>query len=576
MEQQELLIAYGGEIKALGDGKVGGYLVRFTDADSPDLENDFFTKDTDYDAEDGDRITVYYAHGQDATLGRRKLGKGILTFKDVGVWVETQLKLRDAYEKAIYEMAQSGKLGWSSGTPPHLVEREQIGKAYYVKSWPLGSDASLTPVPAAGPELTQVITFKQWQDANPEMTNLLETGNLKRDQEIPNDPVTDDVVDGGEQAPHVESKEKKEMDENEKVEVEQPKPEKNDDLAALRQEIAALKDLMSKPVNDPGIAAKNVSFNLKTKYGDDETKALEYYIRKGDLGALGVATKASNAVAMQVGTAAEGGNAVPTGHHNNIIARRDEDLIARKFGLMPILGQGTTVNVPLDGEADGEFIETNEEADHDVDSPALGTKALTLLRYTKKIQISWELLEDEASNLLPFLENFVGRGIAKTHNSLLLTEVASNGTALKTFASATVIAVDELEPIVFNDALGAYLDDSGSVGWVMTPAVHGEIVLLDDANTRRYWQNAVPDAAGRPTLLGFPIVYSLKSGATAASTKSVYFGNWNYVGWRDAGMMRFIRDPYSYEGGIELRYQFRTVYGVLQAEAIGYGVHPSA
>ena len=44
----------------------------------------------------------------------------------------------------------------------------------------------------------------------------------------------------------------------------------------------------------------------------------------------------------------------------------------------------------------------------------------------------------------------------------------------------------------------------------------------------------------------------------------------------DLGIMTFIRDPYSFDGGIELKYQFRTVYGVLIAEAVGYGVHPSA
>jgi HK97 family phage major capsid protein len=167
--------------------------------------------------------------------------------------------------------------------------------------------------------------------------------------------------------------------------------------------------------------------------------------------------------------------------------------------------------------------------------------------------------------------------MAKTHNSLLLTEAAANGTALKTFASATVIAVDELEPIVYNDALEAYLDDTGSVAWVMRRSVHGEIALLDDASTRRYANNQGGNEMG-PSLLGFPIAYSVKSGATAASAKSVYFGNWNYVGFREAPGFSVIRDPYSRAGYGELilHYMFRCDYGVLQAEAIGYGVHPSA
>ena len=37
----------GGAVKALGDGKIGGYLVRFTDMQSPDLTGDYFTADTE-------------------------------------------------------------------------------------------------------------------------------------------------------------------------------------------------------------------------------------------------------------------------------------------------------------------------------------------------------------------------------------------------------------------------------------------------------------------------------------------------------------------------------------------------
>lgn len=160
------LISIGGSAKALDQqGAVGGYLIRFTDVDHPDLTGDFFTRDTDYDAQDGDRSTVYYNHGLDSTLKRRKIGVGTLKFLDDGVWVEAQLNLRDQYEQRIWEMAQAGKLGWSSGTLPNLVERELSGKNWRIKTWPLGKDASLTPTPAAGPELTRVIPLKMWADA---------------------------------------------------------------------------------------------------------------------------------------------------------------------------------------------------------------------------------------------------------------------------------------------------------------------------------------------------------------------------------------------------------------------------
>lgn len=324
------------------------------------------------------------------------------------------------------------------------------------------------------------------------------------------------------------------------------------------------------------------------KLGDSETRALSAFIKRGDIGGvkhmldgdssvrLGPETRASNDTTMNITTAADGGDAVPTGHFGQIIARRDDAMITTRLGVRRIPGVGTTVNVPIDNEADGEFVSTNESGDYDRDAPAISKVAFTLVKYTKKVDLTVELLEDEESRLMPFLEDFVGRGMAKTHNSLLLTEVAANGTALKTFASATVIAVDELEPITYNEALGNYLDDSGSAAWVMQRAVHGEIVLLDDSSTRRYANNQMGGPG--PELLGFPVVYSAASGATAASTKSVYFGNWNYVGLYEAPGFSLIRDPYTRggQGEVLLYYMFRCDYGVLIAEAVGYGVHPSA
>lgn len=164
--KDETLVLYGGEIKALGDGKIGGYLVRFTDAATPDLTGDYFSSLTDFDAKTGDKVTIYYNHGYDPVLKTRKLGKGTIDIQDVGVWVEAQLQLRDEYEQAIYNMALQGKLGWSSGTLGYLVEREpKSNSVYWIKSWPLGKDASLTPTPAAGPQLTQAVTMKSWVES---------------------------------------------------------------------------------------------------------------------------------------------------------------------------------------------------------------------------------------------------------------------------------------------------------------------------------------------------------------------------------------------------------------------------
>ena len=139
------LIFFGGEVKALGDGKVGGYLIRHSTENDPDMVDDFFDAETNIQLPD--TLPVLYQHGMDAKIGKRVIGKGKSGRDDVGVWIESQLDLRDKYERAVYALAEKGKLGWSSGALSHLVEREQVGKSYHIKTWFVG-EASLTPTPA--------------------------------------------------------------------------------------------------------------------------------------------------------------------------------------------------------------------------------------------------------------------------------------------------------------------------------------------------------------------------------------------------------------------------------------------
>jgi HK97 family phage major capsid protein len=93
----------------------------------------------------------------------------------------------------------------------------------------------------------------------------------------------------------------------------------------------------------------------KMPLGDSETRAFAHWIKTGDDGGIRE-LRASNATDMNIGTAADGQYLVPTGHYNQVIARRDEAMLANQIGVMNIPGQGTTVNVPVDNEADGEFV----------------------------------------------------------------------------------------------------------------------------------------------------------------------------------------------------------------------------
>lgn len=325
---------------------------------------------------------------------------------------------------------------------------------------------------------------------------------------------------------------------------------------------------------------------LKHGLGDKFSRALCAYVRSGDERAIepwatreeggvgvsvsGAEERASNATDMNIGTGADGQYAVPTGFYGDIVAKRTELNLADKLGLLKVPGKGTTVNVPYDNETDGEFVATNEAGTFDMDAPAIGQASLTLAKYSKYIYLSDELLNDEDANLMAFLMDWVARGQAKTMNNLLLTEVATNGTSLKTTASATAIAAGEPEGVVGNNDLGYFLDDSVSVAWAMRPATYWAIASITGSD-RLYAENPAGSRGDR-SLLGYPVHFTGKAGAITASQKSAYFGNWNYVGWREGPGFTMLRDPYSkaVTGQLTLWMYFRVVFKVLQPTAIGY------
>lgn len=335
-------------------------------------------------------------------------------------------------------------------------------------------------------------------------------------------------------------------------------------------------------------APKQAAFavrHLRHPLGDSETLALVAWLRTGDGGTYGdvrlagdkltLAIKASDA-AMTVAVGADGGYAVPTGHLNTIVAKRDEQLLATVLGVRRIPGQGTTVNVPVEADAGTQFVATPEQNSAHANNfarrkPDLAQVPMTLVKYTLAVELTDELMNDQASNLMAFLEDYVARSMARTHNQLLLTAVATDGTLLKTFASNAGIAAGEPQDIVGNTTLSPYLADDGSVAWVGQSATYWAIAKI----TGNPFLYAPTPAGQRRELLGYPFFFSQMAAPIGANNKSLFFGNWSYVGWREDPTLTLLRDPYSTHGILTLRYFFRTVYKVLVASAIGYGKHPA-
>lgn len=310
------------------------------------------------------------------------------------------------------------------------------------------------------------------------------------------------------------------------------------------------------------------NLNLRTRRGDSEERAIAHYVRTGDAGAVRE-LRASNDTDMNIGTPADGGYTVPLGHYNGIVAKRDEGMLASVLGVRRIQGIGTTVNVPYDAGTANVFVNAAEAAAFDRDAPVLGQHALTLQKYTKKIQLSDELLQDEDSRLVEFLNDYVGRALALTHNNLLVTEALANGTSVSLGAAAAVQATDV--PNVIRSLAGGYAEGAQ---FLMKRATHYAFLALTGNN----WQFVNTPNGNVNALWGYPVQNSDWVPGVGAGAKSLIFGNFNYVGMREAPGLTFLRDPFSAAGSgqVNLYYYFRAVYKVLLPVALLYGTHPAA
>lgn len=532
---------------------VGGWGVIFG---GKDLYGETFTKSTDFMLDLVPNKPVLYDH----SLGEVKhiIGKAIkIEPRDAGLWVEAELKRNEEYVSQVLELVQKGALGWSSGSVSHLVRMD----GSQIKAWPL-IEMSLTPTPAE-PRTLGVEVIKTLVESDPSFEALMPEARAAT--------LAASADDAEIEVKNVESEETNIMANEAKTE-ESAQVDVSalvEGMKSLAADVATIKGALEQepPVN--AVKSSAPAVNTKTKRGDSEVKAIAYYVRTGDAGAFGDAVKASNDTDMNILTPADGGYAVPTGHYQGIIAKRDEGMLMPKLGVRRIPGKGTTVNVPADNGSANVFVTTLETSQFDRDAPALTQIPMTLVKRTKKIVLSDELLEDEDSRVMEFLNDYVGRALALTHNSMLVTEALASGSSVALTAAAAASTQDI--PTLIKSLKGGYADGAQ---FVMRRATHYE--YLDNTGDNFQFVNT-PNGPAQG-LWGYPVAESEYVGAVGASQKSSIFGNFGFMGFREAPGLTFLRDPYSSAdtGQVNLFYYFRAVYKVLLPEAIKYGQHPSA
>jgi len=583
---EDMLVNFGDPaVKVMSkDGsktKVGGYLVRFTTPKDPDLEADYFDKQTDFVMEFPGKSYTWFNHrlpveGNDGKRSalKRRLSDAELSVDDVGVFMAGVLDESDAYEKFLADLARAGKLGLSSGTARHLVESTpQKNGTNHIDLWPIGLDASYTHAPAES--RNRVVALKSLLPAE--------------------DPAEDSA------AVAVSSQEiKSVIKPNSKIgEIEMEKEDfiklldERDAARKAEEQAAATKAAELKAAEEAGYKKgleemKNLKrggyayhkVSESTEGEDEEVKSFLYWIRTGD----DVPYKA----AMQGQTDSEGGYSVPDDFHTQIIAKRNEISLIDRLGVQRFPTSLDKYPVPVEATAATKFVVTAEEGAYDENEPTLGQVPITIHKLTKLVKISEELEGDAKANFGGYLSGIWGRAMAAADNYYYIVTgtgtgmpqaMAVGGALGKTFANATSIVAADIHALI-HAMPDPYVD---GMAMIMSRAVLGIVRALLVATPYAFvdWINGNTIRPGlvspSGTIGGVP-VYTTNAMPTGVpvvtGTKTVLIVNPEFYGVAEREGMSVSRNPYLYQanGQIGLFAKYRAGGAVLQSEAVLWGI----
>jgi len=259
-------------------------------------------------------------------LGGRRLSRAKLAFDEVGIFAETILKERDEYERFLVKLAEEGKLGWSSGTASHLMEREaQPDGRVKITRWPI-AEASLTHTPA---ELQNGV--RPLKAANIELI-IAEAEGAGGEPETQAECVTENPI-------------KKIPMEGKTMEIDELKLAEMLDSAATKAVDAAIK-AMPVTTQAPGVAVTKDEGDQPFESNGKFFQAVKNAAIRPESADVRLKSLEVKATGMSEGVPADGGYLVPPQTSTNILERMySTGEILSRISPYPVTGHSMTYHV---------------------------------------------------------------------------------------------------------------------------------------------------------------------------------------------------------------------------------------
>ncbi|MGV4984521.1 phage major capsid protein [Streptomyces sp. NRAIS4] len=254
------------------------------------------------------------------------------------------------------------------------------------------------------------------------------------------------------------------------------------------------------------------------------------------------------------GTAAAGGNTVPTNFYDRLVAHLIQTSAILQSGATILnTDSGETIQIPKTTAHSTASIVTEGNA-IGTSEPTFGQVPLGAYKYGALIQVSRELLDDTGVDLEGYLAMQAGRALGNAFGAHAITGtgtgqprgVVTDATIGVTGATGVggAFSSDNLIDLFFS-VIAPYRRSESAV-WMMADSSIANARKLKDTTGQYIWQPGLQ--AGVPdTILGKPVLTEPNVSAVGLSNKSVVFGDMSQYFVRLAGGIRFERsDDYAF------------------------------
>lgn len=512
-----------------------------------DLEGDTFDPDTDYMLKSIGKPPYFLDHTLDQMMeidGKMYQLKGIkdqvgevivIEPDDFGLYMEFQVEKANRYSKLVNEMVNTGKKGLSTGSPGHLVIRENG----HIRRWMISElSGTLTP---AEPRTRGVERLKQLQQLINEHPNL-KAAILEASNATDNATVDDSAL-------HTDARQKKKPKTIEVLTMAETDTALDGRVSAIESKIDKLDELMNKFDNSittitkalmetPKAKGKTIAPDSEGKQHSDIKSFSDFLVAiyRKNYSRLANVYKSFEVKDQTEGTGTAGGFLVPEAF--------SEALLQVDAQMQPLRSRVTTIPVTVDQgrfPVLDQFINPTTQGSGQVPAAAgivttttaegatLTETDATFEQLTWSInkiggftQASMELMEDSPISVEALLANLFRIAIgAKNERNIVRGSGVGEPQGIINAGCTVTVNVATDNTFAYPDALNMLTRFKNVTGsqpvWIIHPSVWQEIGVFETSAGGGVWQANFQSPLG-VGLLGFPIVVSEHLAALVSGT----------------------------------------------------------